>query len=63
MKGFSVRRRGLLLGEAPLEMTKGLAGEAQMSGRRRVPRKGPPSVCREGRYRRLADRSVRLNGY
>ena len=30
-----------------------------MSGRRRVPRKGPPPLCREGRYRRLADRSVR----
>ena len=28
------------LGEAPLEMTEGLAGEAHMSGRRRVPRKG-----------------------
>ena len=44
-------------------MTEELAGEVQMSGRRRVPRKGPPSVCREGRYRRLADRSVRLDGY
>ena len=28
-------------------MTKGLAGEVQMSGRRRLPRKGPPSVCRD----------------
>ena len=54
MKGFSVRRSGsplgegvillgeggLPLGEAPLEMTEGFAGEAHMSGRRRVPRKG-----------------------
>ena len=58
-----MRRLGSPLGEVPLKMTGGLAGEVQMSGRRRVPRKGPPSVCREGRYRRLADRSVRLNGY
>ena len=29
------------------EMTKGLAGEVQMSGRRRLPRKGPPSVSRD----------------
>ena len=63
MKGLAVRRRGLPLGEAPLEMTEGLAGEVQMSGRRRVPKRGPPSECIEGRYRRLADRSVRLNGY
>ena len=40
MKGLAVRRRGLPLGEAPLEMAEGLAGEVQMSGRRRVPRKG-----------------------
>ena len=45
------------LGEAPLEMTEGLAGEAHISGRRRVPRKGASFI--EGRYRRLADRSVR----
>ena len=38
--GFAVRRRAS-------EMTKGLAGEVQMSGRRRLPRKGPPSVCRD----------------
>ena len=54
--GFAVRR-------SASEMTEGLAGEVQMSGRRRLPRKGPPSVCREGRYRRLTDRSVRVNGY
>ena len=30
-----------------------------MSGRRRVLGRGPPSVFIEGRYRRLADRSVR----
>ena len=34
------RGRGLPLGEAPPEMTEGLAGKAHMTGKRRAPRKG-----------------------
>ena len=51
MKGLAVRRRGLPLGEAPLEMTEGLAGKSRcLEGGDSLERE-PPSVCIEGRYR------------
>ena len=47
------------LGEEPLEMTEGLLGKPIcLEGGESLGR-GPPSVFIEGRYRRLADRSVR----